>query len=178
MPVKKYRDFIFSADGALLLADIKAWAAWRSIPLETDASIYDCFIDHVKVSAEFRSVVDFRAAKKIGYIYPELKRATDLYIACDSIGGGFKVQHGHSTWIFADSIGDNFMVNQNVTIGVWKNKKPRIGNNVSIRTGAVVTGGIQIGNNVTIAPNAFVNFDVPDDSVVFPPRSVVVTKSR
>lgn len=27
-------------------------------------------------------------------------------------------------------------------------------------------GGVKIGNNVLIAPNAFVNFDVPDNSIV------------
>src|SRR5437868_1706549 len=127
-----YHNFIFSAAGALLLADIKAWAEWRIIPLANDDAIYDCFINHAKVSAEFRSVVDFRAANLIGYLFPDLKRATDLHIYCDSIGGGFKVQHGHSTWVMAESIGENFMVNQNVTIGIANNRKPIIGNNVSI----------------------------------------------
>ena len=31
---------------------------------------------------------------------------------------------------------------------------------------AVVVGKIKIGNNVLIAPNAYVNFDIPDNSVV------------
>lgn len=29
-----------------------------------------------------------------------------------------------------------------------------------------IIGGIKIGNNVLIAPGAFVNFDVPDNSIV------------
>ena len=31
---------------------------------------------------------------------------------------------------------------------------------------SIVVGGVRIGNNVLIAPGAFVNFDVPDNSVV------------
>jgi serine O-acetyltransferase len=30
----------------------------------------------------------------------------------------------------------------------------------------VVVGNIKIGNNVLIAPNSYVNFDVPDNSIV------------
>ena len=41
-----------------------------------------------------------------------------------------------------------------------------IGNEVWIGTNAVVVGKIRIGNNVLIAPNAFVNIDVPDNSIV------------
>ena len=35
-----------------------------------------------------------------------------------------------------------------------------------IGTNSVIVGNIKIGNNVLIAPNTFVNFDVPDNSVV------------
>lgn len=43
---------------------------------------------------------------------------------------------------------------------------PSIGDNVVMNANAVVVGGVKIGNNVLIAPNAFVNFDVPDNSIV------------
>lgn len=32
---------------------------------------------------------------------------------------------------------------------------------------AVIVGNIKIGNDVLIAPNSYVNFDVPDHSIVF-----------
>ena len=35
-----------------------------------------------------------------------------------------------------------------------------------IRTNSTVVGKIKIGNDVLIAPNTFVNFDVPDHSIV------------
>ena len=34
------------------------------------------------------------------------------------------------------------------------------------RTNSTVVGNITIGNDVLIAPNTFVNFDVPDHSIV------------
>jgi serine O-acetyltransferase len=62
----------------------------------------------------------------------------------------------------------------NVTIGVHRGKKPIIGDRVKIHAGAVVVGGVTIGDDVIIAPNAFVNFDVPSGKKVFPARSVIV----
>ena len=43
---------------------------------------------------------------------------------------------------------------------------PHIGNYVWIGANAVIVGNINIGNNVLIAPGAYVNFDVPDGSIV------------
>lgn len=42
---------------------------------------------------------------------------------------------------------------------------PTIGNNVHIYAGAVVFGGIKIGNNVTIGANSVVDKPVPDNAV-------------
>ena len=67
-------------------------------------------------------------------------------------------------------IGDNCTLTHLVTIGQANrgDKKgcPKIGNMVWIGAGAVVVGKIVIGDNVLIAPNAYVNFDVPDNSIV------------
>lgn len=50
---------------------------------------------------------------------------------------------------------------------VWKKAgTPLIGNKVYIAFGAVIVGKVKIGNNVLIAANSFVNFDVPDNSIV------------
>ena len=74
----------------------------------------------------------------------------------------------------ADRIGRNFLVNQNVTIGVARGGRPTIGNRVRVCTGAVVVGPLTIGDDVVIAPNAVVDFDVPNGRKVFPARSVIV----
>lgn len=42
----------------------------------------------------------------------------------------------------------------------------QIGNCVWIGPNAVIVGKIKIGNNVLIAANSYVNFDVPDNSIV------------
>lgn len=47
-----------------------------------------------------------------------------------------------------------------------RNGAPTIGNEVWIGSNAVVVGKIVIGDDVLIAPNAYVNFDVPSHSVV------------
>ena len=57
-----------------------------------------------------------------------------------------------------------------VTIGrAYKDGKigrPTIDDYVWIGTGSVLVGNISIGKNVLIAPNTFVNFNVPDNSLV------------
>ena len=67
-------------------------------------------------------------------------------------------------------IGDNCTLTHIVNIGQTNRGKkagcPKIGNKVFIGAGAVVVGKIVIGDNVLIAPNAYVNFDVPDNSIV------------
>lgn len=44
---------------------------------------------------------------------------------------------------------------------------PVIGNNVWIGVNATIVGAIKVGNDVLIAPNTYVNCDIPDHSVVF-----------
>jgi serine O-acetyltransferase len=67
-------------------------------------------------------------------------------------------------------IGKYCNINHSVTIGrTYKNGKigrPTIGDFVWIGTGAVIVGEIEIGKNVLIAPNSYVNFDVPENSLV------------
>lgn len=98
---------------------------------------------------------------KYGFqIYPETQ-----------IGEGFYLGHWGSLVINPKAkIGINCNIAQGVTIGQQNRGKnagfPIIGNEVWIGTNAVIVGGITIGNNVLIAPNSYVNFDVPSHSVV------------
>ena len=66
-------------------------------------------------------------------------------------------------------IGECCTIGQQVTIGGGNSKYPglpKIGNNVYIAKGAIVFGGITVGNNVTIGANAVVNKPIPDNAVV------------
>lgn len=64
----------------------------------------------------------------------------------------------------------NIMLTHGVTIGRDVRGKragaPSFGKNVCIRCNSTVVGGITIGDDVLIAPNTFVNFDVPSHSIV------------
>lgn len=87
------------------------------------------------------------------------------------IGKGLYIGHFGRIIINSHAIlGNNINLSPGITIGMTnrgKNKGvPTIGNDVWIGTNAVVVGGIRIGNDVMIAPNSFVNFDVPDHSIV------------
>ena len=55
---------------------------------------------------------------------------------------------------------------------------PTIGNEVFFGINSTVVGNIHIGNDVLIAPNSFVNFDVPDHSIVIGNPGVIHHKSK
>ena len=67
-------------------------------------------------------------------------------------------------------IGVNFCVTKGVTIGKdFRGKRkgtPIIGNYVFVGANATLVGNIVIGNDVLIAPNSYVNIDIPDHSIV------------
>lgn len=82
----------------------------------------------------------------------------------------FRIVHfGHIVINPSTIIGKNFNISQGVLIGNAQGKRqgtPIIGDNVQLGANSVVIGGIRIGNDVLVAPGAFVNFDVPDNSIV------------
>lgn len=86
------------------------------------------------------------------------------------IGKGLRVVHFGNIVINPNAvIGDNFTVSQGCLIGNALGKhegSPTIGNSVYMSANSIVIGNINVGDNVLIAPGAFVNFDVPDNSIV------------
>ena len=88
-----------------------------------------------------------------------------------NIGKGLII--GHYGRIIINSkatFGDQIYITHGVTIGRNATGKkagvPHIGNKVRIGANACIVGNIKIGDDVMIAPNTFVNVDVPDHSVV------------
>lgn len=77
-------------------------------------------------------------------------------------------------------IGKDCVVRQHVTIGGNDSGFPILGDNVEIGAGAVLIGGIHIGNNVRIGANAFVNTDIPDNctAVGLPAKPVKFHESK
>lgn len=104
----------------------------------------------------------YRKSLKFGFqISPQAKIGHGLYI-------------GHFGTIVVGNevvIGDNCNLSPNVIIGRTNRGKkegsPHIGNQVWIGSGAIIVGDITIGDNVLIAPNAYVNIDIPSNSIVY-----------
>lgn len=87
------------------------------------------------------------------------------------IGEGFALFHAYNITINPKAIiGKNVNLSKGATIGQEargnRMGSPIIGNCVYIGINATIVGKVKIGNNVLIAPNSFVNIDVPDNSIV------------
>ena len=98
------------------------------------------------------------------------------------LGRGTKFGHfGGVVMSSKVELGENCLVSHSVTIGrIPRGKRagtPRVGDRVYIGTGSVITGGIVVGNDSLIAPNTFVNFDVPDSAVVLGSPGKVVSRN-
>lgn len=158
---------VFVCKKSLLISDFKVWKKNLCHEHESDAKAF--FLMFAKYK-EYRFVYYFRLgydSRAISWLAPA---DPSIHYNNGTIGPGFFINHGHSTQINAKSIGENFQIWQNVTIGVktqfHKETIPTIGNNVKICSGAVVCGDITIGNNVTIGANSVVMKSVPDNCVV------------
>lgn len=62
-------------------------------------------------------------------------------------------------------LGENCVIRQNVTLGQSNGQYPTIGNNVEISVGAIVVGGITIGDGAVIGAGAIVLQDVPANTL-------------
>lgn len=97
------------------------------------------------------------------------------------IGEGLYIGHMGSIVINPKAVlGKNINIAKGVTIGQTnrgsKKGTPKIGNEVWIGTNAVVVGKIIIGDDVLIAPNAYVNFDIPSHSIVIGNPGKIISK--
>lgn len=87
------------------------------------------------------------------------------------VGGGIRLVHPWDITVNDNAIiGENVTLYKGSTIGELltgkKKGNPTIGNNVILYANSTVCGKISIGDNVEISAGAFVNFDVPSDSIV------------
>ena len=99
------------------------------------------------------------------------------------IGGGFYLGHAYNITINpAAKIGRNCNIHKGVGIGQTNRGKskgtPTIGNEVWIGINAAIVGNITIGDDVLIAPNSFVNVDVPSHSVVYGNPCIICSRPQ
>ena len=86
------------------------------------------------------------------------------------IGEGLYIGHFGSIIVNPGArIERNFCISAGTLVGNAQGKKrgvPTIGNNVFMGRNSIIIGNVVIGDDVLIAPGAFVNFDVPSNSIV------------
>lgn len=100
-----------------------------------------------------------------------------------TVGAGLYIGHPYGITVNDKVvIGRNCNIHKGVTIGREnrgsREGTPTIGDNVWIGINATVVGKIAIGDDVLIAPNSFVNFDVPSHSIVIGNPAKVISKEN
>lgn len=98
------------------------------------------------------------------------------------IGKGFRIVHFGHIVVNPDAIiGKNFNISQGCLIGSSQGKckgVPIIGDNVCMNANSIIIGGVSIGNDVLISPGAFVNFDVPENSIVVGNPGQIISRTE
>lgn len=110
---------------------------------------------------------------KLGYVYYAhrvrvLSRITGFQISPNTCGKGLTIWHWGTIIVNGRArIGSYATFRPPITVGhTIDGGVPVIGNNVTINGGASIVGGINIGDNVIIAPNAAVVNDFPSNVVI------------
>jgi serine O-acetyltransferase len=173
--------FRVSSEREIIEKDIGRWNEILGVGSGSPAAPGSGLVRLVAQYPEFRALFCYRAAKerRLGIkVLLELAKCCyrpleSLYIETPSIGPGLFIQHGFSTIIAAKSLGENCWVNQQVTIGFSSvDDCPTLGDNVSVKAGAIVIGDITIGDGAVVGAGAVVVKDVP------PGRTVVGVPAR
>lgn len=138
-------------------------ALWRRCFILTDHALRFLWVFRAAQhsSNPFWRLVLQRMRERYGL---EISRSTD-------IGPGLYLGHAFNITVNpAAIIGSNCNLHKGVTIGQENRGKrkgaPVIGNCVWIGVNATLVGRISVGNDVLIAPGAYVNCDVPSHSIV------------
>lgn len=163
-----YIIFLIMDKNNILTLDLRQWE--NVLRVIKHKNTFIAFIRMFAIFKEYRNLFFFRIGGIRHLFSPFIPCMSNLHFVTspDKIGKGLVIQHGFSTIIWPESMGENCQIWQNVTIGRARpgEGRPRIGNNVKICTGAVVIGDITIGDNSTIGAGSVVLKDVPSNSTV------------
>lgn len=159
---------------ATLCSDMHRLAGQSSVPT---------FIRLLAVNRPFRTIVTFRL-RSHSLRHPSslsrlfalplrlLHRWTQGRIGFElpptvEVGVGLLIYHGWGLVINAKTqIGSNVTLLHAVTLAGVRTGSPRIGDDVTISTGAIVIGRVTIGSGSVIGAGAIVTKDVPPNTVV------------
>lgn len=135
-------------------------------------------VKHFLANQELRFLFYCRKIDEKGKLTPvwrflrkRISNRTGLEIETKNIGLGLFLVHPFCITINPNcKIGKNVNLHKGVTIGAENRGDragyPTLGDCVWIGINSTVVGKVTIGDNVMIAPNTFVNFDVPSNSIV------------
>lgn len=147
-----------------------------------------CFNPNLHYIYWFRNAQKYPKSSLLGKLYRlilrhyQIKYGFQIYPETE-IGEGLYLGHWGALVINPNvKIGKNCNIAQGVTIGQANRGKnagfPVIGDEVWIGANAVIVGNIRIGDNVLIAPNAYVNTDVPPNSIVIGNPAQITPNNR
>ena len=132
----------------------------------------------------FQAVVLYRIARwlkvrNVRFLAPLVARLNLLVTGVDinpeaAIGPGLRISHGTGLVVGgAARIGEDALILHGVTVGSLspsrRGEMPSIGDRAFLGAGAAVVGGIHLGDDVIVGPNAVVTEDVPDGGRVVAP---------
>lgn len=165
MYIPHYAIVLFSKNKrGMIAADLRAIAYQIHIRLPRGVQL----LYQLHTNRYFRSLFYYRigpgAALLIGWWRPGDRYFILPYST--KIGKGLCFAHPYATVLNAESIGDNFNCIHCTTIGKKDDRRPIIGNNVTMYANVTVIGGIRIGDNVKIGAGSVVVKDIPDGAVV------------
>lgn len=153
--------------------DIRFNASWRGKSMLSKDELHDQRMRIIRCYRKYQASI---GTIWFSYWHKQLQKINDTtgvgLVDNLSIGKGLII--GHIGRIVlnpnADLSKGHLFLTHGVTIGrdIRGKRKgvPTFGKDVVIRCNSTVTGNISIGDDVLIAPNTFVNFDVPSHSVV------------
>ena len=125
----------------------------------------------------YRKITASTPPRLLKYVYKLMLRITRFAYKCEistssRIGAGLYIGHPYCITINpAVTIGRNCNIHKGVTIGQENRGRrkgvPVIGDKVWMGVNSTIVGKITVGDDVLIAPNTYVNCDIPSHSVVF-----------
>jgi serine O-acetyltransferase len=168
--------YFTSKNRKVIEMDICRWALAKGI----QKNYTGLLLDFLTYSPDFRTLFYFRLKNKFTHILNiYCRKQSNFTIDVNTkLGGGVLTGHPYCTILNAESIGENFYVNHLVTVGEINGKRPTIGNNVSIYTGAIVIGDISIGDNCKIGAGAVVTKSIPENAVVVGNPARIIKKTE
>lgn len=118
----------------------------------------------------------------VKYKMYRISRKYGIEMNVSRLGRGLYLGHPYNITVNAKKLGNYCSLHKGCTIGRENRGSrvgiPTLGNKVYVGINATVIGKINIGDDVLIAPNSFVNFDVPSHSIVIGNPAKIHFKER